>query len=479
METAVPAAGRVLCVMVHGLGGTVRDWDTWVEVLSSRFPEWSLKPLETLAGGARILGRAVDALASEAAEEIADAVNAQLAMLGSPSECLTVHFIGHSMGGIIIRGALPKLVDEVGVERVRLGHYISLSSPHLGVQAPWSTPRHAWKNLSRLTQPVSLQLAQLSVQDARGKRRRPYLVALSDPAGPHLAQLRRFRTRTCVTMARGDALIPLASGLIEPGHQLFQWHAFSSEGSFWRLEDVSERSGGSTSGVVSSPSSVGGLAKTPLAEGLASDLEASESSRGSRRRARKGGQPSGFFSCFGAVDRSLAEAPRRCGAGGAAVVPPVRHQGSSDSGSSSDSDSSLRPRSLAAKIGSPAGIPTPTRAADAARVEGEDEAGASESDGRTPPAAFGCLSMGGLPPAPPEAGPRHAPLQWRCSASGACRFPGQIFHGLDELQWRRVAVEMHHRPFAKNAHVFLIGKRAEQFEREHRMSRELVYTNFN
>ncbi|CAK0875652.1 unnamed protein product [Prorocentrum cordatum] len=227
METAVPVAGRVLCVMVHGLGGTARDWDTWVEVLSSRFPSWSLKPLETLAGGARVMGRAVDALASEAADEIAGAVNAQLAMLESPSERLTLHAIGHSMGGIILRGALPKLVDEVGVERVRLGHYMSLSSPHLGVQAPWSTLRHAWKNLSRLTQPVSLQLAQLSVQDASGSRGRPYLVALGDPAGPHLALLRRFRTRTCATMARGDALIPLASGLIEPEHRQYQWHAFA------------------------------------------------------------------------------------------------------------------------------------------------------------------------------------------------------------------------------------------------------------
>jgi len=40
------------------------------------------------------------------------------------------------------------------------------------------------------------------------------LVALADPEGSHMAALRRFQRRLCVTMSHGDNLIPAASGVI-------------------------------------------------------------------------------------------------------------------------------------------------------------------------------------------------------------------------------------------------------------------------
>ena len=57
-----------------------------------------------------------------------------------------------------------------------LGHYLSLSSPHMGIQSSWLLPLHAWRNLCWLSRPVSLQLPQLALQDCS---ERPYLLEIS------------------------------------------------------------------------------------------------------------------------------------------------------------------------------------------------------------------------------------------------------------------------------------------------------------
>lgn len=56
------------------------------------------------------------------------------------------------------------------------GCYLSLSSPHLGIQSSWLQPMHAWRNLCWLTRAVTLQLCQLAIQDSS---ERPYLLEIS------------------------------------------------------------------------------------------------------------------------------------------------------------------------------------------------------------------------------------------------------------------------------------------------------------
>jgi len=203
-----------ICVLVHGMGGCCKDWDVWIEVLAARLPHWKLVVLEGLAKGARFMASGVDALAELAADEMLRAIDAESRRFEMP---IILHCIGHSMGGLILRGALPLLLDKLGDDSPKLGHYLSLSTPHLGIQASWAAPLHAWRNLCVLLPSwMSPQLAQLSVQDDSKLGQTAYLMDLSDPDGQHVAAMRKFSCRTCATVARGDPLVSVASGLIDP-----------------------------------------------------------------------------------------------------------------------------------------------------------------------------------------------------------------------------------------------------------------------
>ena len=79
-----------------------------------------------------------------------------------PLTCLSrISFIGHSLGGLIIRAALPHLEEY----KDKFYSYVSLSSPHLGYMFSKNTLFNAgmwflkkWKNSASLT--------QLSMSDA-------------------------------------------------------------------------------------------------------------------------------------------------------------------------------------------------------------------------------------------------------------------------------------------------------------------------
>jgi hypothetical protein len=196
--------------MAHGMGGTFHDYDEWVEILSKRRPTWHLRVLQELTQGTRALGDGIDRLADTAAAEMIEVVRS----VCREDEPFTLHCIGHSMGGLILRGALPRVV-EVFDTSITLGNYLSLSSPHLGTQATTSQIGHYWRNASFLTAPLSSQLVQLSMQDG-GKHKLPYLVELSDADGPYMGCMRRFRRRTCAAVDHGDLLVPVTSGVIHP-----------------------------------------------------------------------------------------------------------------------------------------------------------------------------------------------------------------------------------------------------------------------
>jgi len=176
-----------------------------------------LKPLESLSWGSRFMGSGLDGLAELAANEIAAAVREELAKMDSSDSVVTLHCIAHSMGGIVLRGALPALFEQLRTDhdgQLRLGKYVSLAVPHLGIQATLRAPLQMWKNLSCFTAPCSSQLVQLSLQDQDH-----YLPALA-AEGSHLDHLRAFESRICALEAPGDPLIPVASGVIDPAADL-------------------------------------------------------------------------------------------------------------------------------------------------------------------------------------------------------------------------------------------------------------------
>jgi len=195
------------------MSGDCTDWDIWFQVLAELCPSWKVVALQSLARGARCLASGVDSLSEHAAEEIVHIINVERTCFELP---VRLHVIGHSLGGIILRGAIPDVLKAFPEDgQLELGHYLSLSTPHLGICSSWRSPLHAWRNLvGPLTSCLTPQLAQLCVAD--GNPGRAYLLSLADPSGPFLAALRRFQCRTCVTVAAGDPLVPMASGIIDP-----------------------------------------------------------------------------------------------------------------------------------------------------------------------------------------------------------------------------------------------------------------------
>lgn len=154
-------------------------------------------------------------MANTAADEILAAIQEMPA-----GHMLTLHCISHSMGGLILRGALPRVFAEAP-ETLRAGVFLTLSTPHLGVQASWGAPQDMWRNYTwALVKALgfSAQIEQFAVKDKTASSpdgsRRPYLVSLADPSSRYVAALQRFQKRVAVTMACNDIVIPAASGSI-------------------------------------------------------------------------------------------------------------------------------------------------------------------------------------------------------------------------------------------------------------------------
>lgn len=194
------------------MGGDEADWNVWQQIVETKQPTWQVLVLKSLAAGSRFMKASLETLANLAADEVIAAVEHQIV---SSARALELHFVGHSMGGLVIRAALPKIVEQQGAF-IQLGHYMSLSTPHLGIQAHWRGDfLGMWRNLSFVTGMFSSQLPQLAVQD--GSKDTPaFLERLGAVDGQPVELLSKFRHRTCVTVARGDPLIPLVSGVIDP-----------------------------------------------------------------------------------------------------------------------------------------------------------------------------------------------------------------------------------------------------------------------
>ena len=60
------------------------DWQTWVEVLSQRFPDWVLWPLQKLRAASGFMGRDLRELSKMAALEIFEVVRGTQSAASSP-----------------------------------------------------------------------------------------------------------------------------------------------------------------------------------------------------------------------------------------------------------------------------------------------------------------------------------------------------------------------------------------------------------
>lgn len=202
--TALPKASLEVCqmfVLVHGICGSPGDMNVWKDRLQARSKDWcihvacSITPL--LSVWQQITGTETTlmTLAANLVEEIAPLIKEK--------EPMNLHFICHSLGGLIMRSALPALWDIFNGRRVAFGHILTLNSPHLGVKA--ATTIHGWKNLVRLTRLQS----QCNLNDEH-----LFLEELADTSKPYFQSLTRFKHRTAVGATHWDIPVSFCSATI-------------------------------------------------------------------------------------------------------------------------------------------------------------------------------------------------------------------------------------------------------------------------
>lgn len=108
--------------LVHGLGGSQDDFKYLKSVLSFQFPKLTVF---TVLKGVNNVKESIQDLGNQLGKEI----NRRLSLLNI-NEKTKIHFFGHSMGGLIIRSALPNLKDYLN----NLVTFVSHNTPHLGAK---------------------------------------------------------------------------------------------------------------------------------------------------------------------------------------------------------------------------------------------------------------------------------------------------------------------------------------------------------
>jgi len=229
-----------LFVLVHGILGCSNDFDVWEERMQMRGHEnWRILKTNSITDNVRFASQIGCGRGTYRLQELgADLVNEVVRWMKDCSAGagrISLHFVCHSLGGIIVRAALPELHNRLQSREEKLrseisyGHILTLNSPHIGNQGKRFL--HRWRN--RLT---SKDLhKQINLQDDD-----MFLLQLADPQGGYLPHLRLFKHRTAVAASHWDLLVPFCTAAIcsinpFPRPTLLpSW--FGS--SYWRLDAV-------------------------------------------------------------------------------------------------------------------------------------------------------------------------------------------------------------------------------------------------
>jgi len=150
---------RHLVVLVHGFGGTAFDVRMLKNHIYQEYPEVMIHSAhaneeEGTNGDILIMGG-----------KLATEVQTYIAEYFPKNSLQKLSFIGHSMGGLIIRAALPLLADL----KQKLHFYMSLSTPHLGYIHKTSKLIDFGICLLKLFK-SSLSLSQLTLKDCKDRR---------------------------------------------------------------------------------------------------------------------------------------------------------------------------------------------------------------------------------------------------------------------------------------------------------------------
>lgn len=211
-----PHAPQHFFICVHGVEGSSHDWKMWADAFAERRrPDWHFRPAVSITPGSSAqggMGTGLRELAALLKNEVIGWVEDFFTIYVDCPQ-LTLHFIGHSMGGITARAALPLILEKLSREtRVAYGHFFTLNTPHLGINglALTGLTSHLAKSIYT---PWETWVRDLTLRDGIGGEL-PLLVDLSQPGSDGYRALGRFAFHTVVAATHWDMMVTFCTGAI-------------------------------------------------------------------------------------------------------------------------------------------------------------------------------------------------------------------------------------------------------------------------
>src|SRR5262249_30427390 len=127
LRAAFPEASERIVVFVHGLMGTEFYWDWGAREAGENYgarlaADFGCTPVYVRYNSGRHISENGRSLAAML-EELVDAW---------PAQVREIALVGHSMGGLVARSACYQAADADRHWPVRVGHIVTLGTPHLG-----------------------------------------------------------------------------------------------------------------------------------------------------------------------------------------------------------------------------------------------------------------------------------------------------------------------------------------------------------
>jgi hypothetical protein len=223
-------ASRALVVLAHGMDGSKSDWDNLIARIlhqTSNLPNYVIHAAASYPGLETHVG--INELGRRLAAEVDQVINDRFDVADppppstrkKPKEIVRLVLIGHSMGGLVCRAALPFLWDRNAVRPLRpnvvFESFITISTPHLGSRRPrgestgaglWRTVTHAVMGHAMGQSGRELMFADSDSDPSRCLLRR--MAVESDYFLPLMA----FNSRTLIGLVADDMQVPAAAALI-------------------------------------------------------------------------------------------------------------------------------------------------------------------------------------------------------------------------------------------------------------------------
>eukprot|EP01006_Ploeotia_vitrea_P017180 TRINITY_DN48255_c0_g1_i1.p1 TRINITY_DN48255_c0_g1~~TRINITY_DN48255_c0_g1_i1.p1 ORF type:complete len:413 (+),score=69.46 TRINITY_DN48255_c0_g1_i1:36-1274(+) len=197
-------------VLVHGNHGAAQDYQLWKEIVTSVIPDCTVvtprcnERLKTHDGLLTLASRLVEELKTELCTEGEEVATTKPALV----------LVGHSLGGLILRAALPSLVSSLS-GKYSFCSLITMATPHLGSRRPGGTQTKTM--VSRIAKTTWKTLVHTVVGSLYGQTGKQLLLTDKESvvgslySGEYMSALSCVRNVTFVAASHCDTVVPCAS----------------------------------------------------------------------------------------------------------------------------------------------------------------------------------------------------------------------------------------------------------------------------